>query len=290
MHGLQMDYAAQRVPFLKMEEPPFPVRGIDNRALMGAIDGCRAGFQHDPALIRSIDIFGTEYGLPAATDSPFGDAHVIIAIPLVDLGSFCDRSPIHGHAIVQQLPAVRGHLVNDNRTGPMEAVSQIGLAVLIPERAGIFPVIDGFHAMQRRPRTGGSGSSTHEKTFVRRTEIDIEKSVVPADAGRPRAAGIMIVGIPARKIQPGVDLGDDLPVHQVSRFQHLHAHEMEIRGNHVIAVPEADGIGIGIIGQQDRIPVIAVLRISPGPMLGPAPCAEGQQGAEQEALLYLHSL
>ena len=285
-----MDDAPQRIPLLEMEEPPFSFGGIHNRALMGAVDGCRAGFQHDLALIRPIDILGTEDGLPAATDTTFRDAHVIIAVPLVDLGPFRDMPPIHGHAIVQQFPAVRGHLVDDDGTGPIEAVSQIGLAVLIPERAGVFPVIDGFHAMERGPWTCRIGCGTHEQSLVRRTEIDIEEPVVKADAGRPRTAGIVPHLVPAGQVEAGIDLGDELPVRQVGGFQHLHAQEMEIRSNHVIAVSETDGIGIGIIGQQNRIPVIAVLRISPGSMLGPAPRTEGQQDTEQETSLFLHYL
>ncbi len=39
---------------------------------------------------------------------------------------------------------------------------------------------------------------------------------------------------------------------------------MEIRGDHVIAVSDADGIGVGIVGQEDGIPVIAILRVAPG--------------------------
>ncbi len=101
-----------------------------------------------------------------------------------------------------------------------------------------------------------------------------------ADAGSPGASRIVLVRIPARIIQPGIDLGDDFPVHQVGRFQHLHAHEMEIRCHHVIPVTDTDGVGVGIIGQKNWVAVIAVFRVSPGG-LGPVVSGKALNGKDQ---------
>ena len=61
----------------------------------------------------------------------------------------------------------------------------------------------------------GIGSRSHIQSFVGRTEIDIEQSLMVADGWSPRAAGIVLHGIPARLVNLPVYLADVLPVYHV---------------------------------------------------------------------------
>ena len=247
-----------------MQEPPLAGRRIHDGALVGAVDLRGTGLQHDLSLVWTIQILGAEDGLPAATDAAFRDAQVVIPVPFMDFRPFRDGAAVNRHAVVQQFLPVRRHLMDDNGAGAVEAVPQVGLSVLIPEGARILPMVNGLHAVEGFPRACRVRGGTHEQAFVRRAEIDIEPPVVVADAGRPRAPGIVFVRVPARQVESVIDLGDECPVDQIDRFQHLHAHEMEVRGDQVIAVADADGIGVGVIREQGRVQVTAVARVAPG--------------------------
>ena len=251
-----------------MQEPPFAVRRIHDGALVGAVDGGRAGLQHDTALVGAVKVLGAQHRLPAAAHAAFRDAQVIPVAEAVDLGAFRRRAGVDRDALVQQFPAVRGHPVQDDGTGALEAVAEVGLAVLIPEGAGVFPAGNSLDAVQGRPGPGRIFRRAHEQALVRRAEIHPEAAVVPADAGRPGASGVMRILLPSGEVEAPVDLGDEPPADQVLGLQDLHAHKMKIGGDHIVRTAHADDVRIGIVGRQDRIAVAAVTGVAPGIPVG----------------------
>ena len=64
------------------------------------------------------------------------------------------------------------------------------------------------------------------------------------DGRCPGATSVMLVIIPSRQVESVVDLGNKFPVHEILGLQDLHAHEMKVRGDHVILVAMADHIRI----------------------------------------------
>jgi hypothetical protein len=63
----------------------------------------------------------------------------------------------------------------------MTAAAQIGLAILIPDRTGVFPFLYSAYEMERGPRTTWIFGGGHIKTFLWCTEENIVLPVVKAD-------------------------------------------------------------------------------------------------------------
>ena len=90
---------------------------------MRSVDSCGALLQYHFPLVRTVDAFGTENGLPSTADTAFGDAHIVIAIPFVDFRSLGYGTRIDRSAFVEQLRAVFAHTMNNNRACPVEAMA-----------------------------------------------------------------------------------------------------------------------------------------------------------------------
>jgi hypothetical protein len=55
---------------------------------------------------------------------------------------------------------------------------------------------------------------------------------------------------------------DERPVDEIARVENRQAGDVaEARGDEPIVVADADGIGIGIVGEEDRILIMAVAEI-----------------------------
>ena len=258
-----MNHTPQDGRLLEMIEPPDAVRRIDQSALMRAVDVGRALLKHYLAFVGTIDVLRAEHRLPTCSYAAFRDNEVVPAVALHEFGAFGYRTLINRRALVQQLFAVCRHLMHDNRTCAMLAATQIGLPVLVPERAGVFPFGHALHQVQRSPRAVWIFCRTHEKTLFWRTEIDVVEAVVIADGGSPRAAGIVIVAIPAWFVEATIYLTDIVPVNHIVALQHLHAEEMEIGGHHIVFLAYADDVRVREIGIQHRVPVGPVALIAP---------------------------
>ena len=153
--------------------------------------------------------------------------------------------------------------MDDDRACPMTASSQICLSVLIPEGTGIFPFLHPLYEMEWGPRAMRVFGGSHIKAFLRSAEEDVVESIVVADGWCPRAAGIVLVAVPARLIETTIDLTDITPVHHIVAFQHLHADEMEVGSHHIVLLAHADDIGIGEVGIEYGVQVGAVALVSP---------------------------
>ncbi len=130
---------------LEMIEPILSLGRIHESALMGTVDGGGSGLQNHFFLIGSVDVFRTEYRLPAVRDPSFGDADVIVAVAFEHLGTLCHRSGVDGVAIIQQGGAIAAHAVEDDGAGTVEAMCQVGIAIVVPQGTGVFPFFDSSH-------------------------------------------------------------------------------------------------------------------------------------------------
>ena len=196
------------------------------------------------------------------------DDEIVVAAALQEFCAFCHRTGIDRHAVVQQLTAVSRHPMDDDWSGTVLAAPQISLSVAVPEGAGVFPFRHTLHQMERRPRAVRVAGGRHKQSLVGRTEIDVEASVVIADGRRPRAAGIVLVAVPARLVEARVDLTDVAPVHHIVALEHLHAEEVEVGGHHIVLLANADDVGVGEVGVEHRIAVGAVALIAPSQVVG----------------------
>ena len=174
--------------------------------------------------------------------------------------------------------------MENDRAGTPYAVSQIGLPVFVPERTGVFPVPHFLYAVERGPRAFRCGGAGHEEAFIRRAEIDIKETVMIADAGRPGAPGITLVGFPAGIVKTGIQVGEVLPIHQILGLQDLHAQKMEIGCHHIVGIPYPDSVRIREIGIQDGIDIRSVALVTPSLLPGrhhgglPLDARGGQKG------------
>src|SRR6185312_5547 len=187
-HRLKMQHPSHGSIGLEVIEPPLAAGRSDESTLMRAIDIRGPLFENDLFLIRAVDRLRPENGLPSFADAAFGYTDIIIAVELEDLGAFRGGTGIDRHAGIQQGSAVGTHLVYDYGASARSAVPQVSLPVtvmFVPERTGIFPFRSGADLDQRRPGACGIGGGTHEQSFIRGAEIDIEPMVVIAESGRP---------------------------------------------------------------------------------------------------------
>ena len=80
--------------------------------------------------------------------------------------------------------------------------------------------------------------------------------VVMPDGGRPGAGA---VGGPVVffKRQGADAVVDDLPMYQVFRVQEGHTGQVgEGRGHHVVVLPHAYHVGVGVVGVKDRVLIV----------------------------------
>ena len=215
MHGLQMHHTADGVELLEVEEPPLPIRRIHHSPLVRAVDVGHALFEHHFLFVGAIDVARTEHRLPSTLHTTFGDREVVVPVALVNLRPFGHRARINRASFVEQAFAIGRHLVDDDRASPMFAPSEVSLSVLVPERAGVFPLLHLLHEVKGCPRATRVSSLCHEEPFVRGTEEDPELSVVMSDSRCPRASCIAFVRVPLGEIEAVIELGNQSPVHQI---------------------------------------------------------------------------
>ena len=151
---------------------------------------------------------------------------------------------------------------DDGPCSPL-AATEIGLSVVVPQRARVFPFLDATDEVQRFPRTAGGGRRRHIQPFVGSAEINVETAVVKADGRSPRASGIVAVVVPAGFVEATVDLADVSPVDHIVGLQHLHSYEVEVGGHHVELLAHADDVGVGEVGIQHGVGVGAVALVAP---------------------------
>ena len=286
--GLQVDDASEHGGVLEVEEPPVAVRRVDEGTLMGSVDRCGALFEHHTLLVGSVDVFRPQDGLPASADAALWDDQIVVAVALEPFRAFCHGSGIYRHAVVEQPSAVGRHPVDDDRSCSPLATAEICLTVIVPEWTGVFPFLHGLHAVERCPRSAHVFCRRHEEALVGRTHIDVEASVVPADARCPWSSGIVAVGVPSRQVEASEDLGSDLPVHHVVGLQHLHAQEVEVAGHHVVLASHADDVGVGVVGVEHRVLIRAVALVTP---VEGCLCADTRRAqCQQDGNYYSHLL
>ena len=130
---------------LEMIEPILSLGRIHKSALMGTVDGGGSALQYHPLLVGTINVTRAEHRLPSLCDPSFGDADVIVAVAFEHLGTLCHRSGVDGVAIIQQGGAIAAHAVEDDGAGTVEAMCQVGIAIVVPQGTGVFPFFDSSH-------------------------------------------------------------------------------------------------------------------------------------------------
>src|SRR5687767_674360 len=145
---LQMNDASVSSSILEVHEPRFARSELDPSALVWSVDVSLPAIHHDAVLVRAINVFRSQNGLPARCHAARGGKDVVIAIAFIKLRSF-DRGMVQAAieyclAIVEEFRAVRAHLINRENTldagaavGP--GMDQVGVAIIVPERSRIDP-------------------------------------------------------------------------------------------------------------------------------------------------------
>ena len=272
-HGLEMHDAAEGAAVLEMKKPILAGGRVDPRALVGAVDGGAALREHDAMLVGAVEMFRAEDRLVAGRDTAGGREDIIVAVALVEFRAF-ERAPagdfvgvdddlarVQGLAAVGAEPAQRQE-VGDARTALGPAVNEIELAVVVPEGAGIDQAPAGKDEFGRRPGAGGIGGGG---------EIDAEVGVRirdPVFAGvipQGRRPDTLAVPRPGKMIDGrllGEDVVDDGPVDEICGVQDRQAGSgEETRRDQIEIVPDADRIGIRVVGEQHGVFIRAVAKI-----------------------------
>ncbi len=136
-----------------------------------------------------------------------------------------------------------------------EGMDEIGVAIIIPEGAGVDPAGGLGDAVERFPRAGGVFGFGHEDAAVRVAEENVELAIVKADGRRPDAAAVDgVFHEVAVVVLDGV--ADEGPVDEVFGVEDGQAGETgEAAGGEVIVVADAADIRIGVVGEDNGIGV-----------------------------------
>ena len=246
-----------------MIEPPLPLRRIDDGPLMRSVDRSGALFQYHSLFVRAVDILCAQHRLPSCPHATFGNRQVIIAISFEEFGSLSHRTRVYCDPLVEECAAIRAHLMYDDGSRTMLATPEIGLSVVIPERARVFPMPHRLDHVQGTPWTLRVLSLSHEQTLMRCAEIDPELPIMVTDGGCPRATSIALVGVPSRQVESMVNLREDMPVDHVVGLKDLHADEMEVGGHHIVFIADPDDVGVGIVGAKDGVDIRTIALVAP---------------------------
>ena len=264
-HGLQMQDAAIDAVVLEVEEPVLARGRVDPRALMGAVGAGIALMQNDFLLIGAEGAARAERHLPARADATRRRKDVVPAVALIKLRAFHrgvhQLVVEHLDPVVQQAACVWGHAADidavlDATAALGVGVGHVGVAVVVPERAGVDPAAGLLDAVQLTPRACGIFRSCDKNAFVGQRGKDIEHAVMVADGRGPRAAAVggQVVAGKGQLFDAPRQL---FPVDEVSAVQQRHTGQVGKAGrHHVVILPHADDIGVAVVHVQHGISVI----------------------------------
>ena len=131
---------------LKMNKPFFAGRSVYKSALVRSVDVGGTLVQDNFFFVRTIKIFGTEYGLPTVFYASGRSKNVIVAVFLIKLWTFdgriCFCTIIEECIIADGAFSVRSDLENAKNTVETNAalgitMDNIGSTVIIPDRAWV---------------------------------------------------------------------------------------------------------------------------------------------------------
>ena len=272
-HRLQVHYASVSPLVLEMNEPVGALRSIHPSSLMRSVDGAFRRSHDYLLLIRAEGVIGAKHCLPARPDSACRAEDIILPPALVHLGSLYGRlgfMPVEYHTgRTDEFRAVRRHGRNEHDAlepgaGACGCMAQVGLAVIVPQRAGIDESAALVNPDRVLPRAARILSLHHEYAAIRVSAINIEPAFVVADRRSPCAVAVLnrrrTQGFEIIYIIVGKRRTDKFPVHQILGMQNRQPREVvERRGGHIVVVPDAANVRIGIIHMKNWI-VIAHLR------------------------------
>ena len=269
--GLQVRDAAVGVHVDEVEEPRIALDVVDPAALVGAGGLGVALVEHGAALVGPPRRLGAQDDLPAGLDAAGGSEDVVITVALIELGTL-DRGMIavavEDHDVLaDETLAVGRHLADAQhalepgaRTGP--AVDEVGLAVVVPQGAGIDDAQDLFDEVRLRPLAARVLRLGHVDPDIGIAPIDVVPAVVVTDSRGPDALAVLRpIEVIVRRLR-SEDGVDDLPVDQIGRVENLQTrHAVERRSGHPEVVAHARDVGVGIIGIEHGVLILPVAQI-----------------------------
>ena len=174
---------------LEVQEPRLAARRFDPASLMRAVHHGPALAQDDAVFIRAEDALRAQHSLPTCLDAAGRGKHVVVSVAFVHLRAF-HRGMVgvaieDDLALVEQpgrvwLHAVQAEHAVDPCPALGERVHEVGVAIIVPERAGVDPALGLLDEDRLRPRPAGIRCLRHEDAFVRRAHDDQEAALMEA--------------------------------------------------------------------------------------------------------------
>ena len=254
-----------------MQEPVLSVRGIHPGTLVRSVDRRISLMQDDFLFPGTVNIFRTQYGLPAGLHAPCRSEDIVIAVSLVQLrsldGGLGRMAIIDELTVIQHSGAVRfdgRHIQHalETDTASGESCHHVCFAVLIPERTGIDPSHYLTHISRLAPLAERIRGLAHHDALVRHGDKYVISSLMITDGRCPGTTAVyrLVIIVKGKLVN---DVIDDLPVHQILRMQQRHCRGVtEAGSDHKIILSHTNGIRVRIIGIQDRVGIGAVALIS----------------------------
>ncbi len=258
-----------RAAVLEMDEPPFARGRVDESPLVRAVDGRAALVQDDPLLEGSEDALRPQHRLPAALHAAGRGEDVDPLAAPVELRPLDRRvagAPVENlHRVVGDRepvgrePADRQDPVESRaalRPGVDEPEGTVGVA----ERARVDPPARLLHEAKRLPRAAGVAGPGGEDPQVGVSVPDLEPAIVVPDRRGPDAAAVPWDVVP-RRGEPRRRVPRERPVDEVLRVEDREPrHLVEARGDEPVVVADADDVGVGPVGDEDRVAVGAAVQ------------------------------
>ncbi len=267
-----MAYAADDALVLEVKEPVLTLRGAYPSSLVRAVN-VRVPLGHDGAVLVGAErAFGAEHYLPSGGDAPGGGEDVVVAVVLVEFRAFdgmvaVGEAVVDEHRVPDKARSVGRHLRDGNSgvessaaLGP--AVDEVCLAVLVPEGAGVNQPLPGLYQHGGLPFAAGILGLYHIDSVVGVTPVDEVFAVVVADGRGPYAVAVARVVVVFGGFEGLDGVVDDFPVYEVAAVENRQPrHVAEAGGGQPVVAVDLDEVGVGIVGVDYRVLVLAVAEV-----------------------------
>ena len=265
-----MNHPPVRTFVLEMQKPPLSRRRVNERALVGPVDGRGTLREHNAALVWSANAARAENRLPTRSYAARRRKNVIPTVALVELRTLERRIP-RQFAAVDHKPKVVDDFrptgiqfvecenILDIGTAGGPGVNQVNAAIVIPKRTGIDDATTALHQRGSTPRSAWIGGGHEINSEIRIGIINPVFAGVKTDRRCPNAFAVLgrVENILRREARQRVS--DQFPVYQVPGMKDRQPwHLAEAGADQPVVVPHPHDVRIRIVGMQHRIFICAV--------------------------------
>ena len=194
LHRLEMHNTSVSADILKVEEPVFSGRSIHPCTLVRTVDWRVTLREYCFPFVRTVDVFRTQYDLPACRYPAGRMEDIIIVVSLIHFRTFAslmcfvtveDNTRRSDRCICFRIQFADSDYTFQSGTTSCVCVYHIYFSVFIPERASVNDTFSRFHQDRFAPRTFRIFGFHHKSSLIGISPKDVKLTVVMTNSRSP---------------------------------------------------------------------------------------------------------